>query len=88
VSNTPELDKMRAVIESGAAEAVTQFIDWLNGEGYMISRYEAIDGYTNPVLLPSSFLPERLMAQHFGIDLDKIEAERRAILDALRAGQS
>jgi hypothetical protein len=30
--------------------------------------------------------PERLVADHFGIDLRKIEAERRAILDAIRQG--
>lgn len=42
------------------------------------------------VPLPAQFMPdarspEQLMADHFGIDLARIDAERRAILDALRA---
>lgn len=36
-------------------------------------------------LTPLNQGPERLFARFFGIDLDKIEAERRAILEAIRA---
>lgn len=40
--------------------------------------------FSNPPLMPVFESPQNLMADHFGIDLNKIETERRAILDALR----
>jgi hypothetical protein len=82
--SSPELDKQRAIIDSGAAETVGEFIDWLASAGYLIGRYERMEGYREQVLVPVRLSPEQLLAQHFGIDLDKIEAERRAILAALQ----
>jgi hypothetical protein len=87
MSETPELDKQRAIIDSGAAETVGEFVDWLASAGYLIGRYEPMDGYRDRVLVPLRLSPEQLLAQHFGIDLDKIEAERRAILAALQPKQ-
>lgn len=41
--------------------------------------------HRNPFLVQVWVRPEELMADFFGIDLKKIESERRALLDALRA---
>lgn len=90
---TPELDRQRAAIESGHASQVQDFIDWLGPNGYAIVRtctdpVHRSDltcgvcegtGYAGPV---SNF--QKLMAEHFGIDEDKIEAERLALLEWIR----
>lgn len=83
---TPELNRQKEIIDSGQAKAVQEFLDWLRQEkGYVLARYEKVDGYREEQLFDVYPDPERLMADHFGIDLNKIESERRALLDALRS---
>lgn len=90
-SGTPALDKQRAVIEDGRAETVQAFIDWLGSHNYAIvercrrehevGRYcSSCSGtdFSGPV-----FDFNRLMADHFGIDLTAVEQERRALLASL-----
>jgi hypothetical protein len=79
---TPELDKQRAVIESGASNTLTEFYDWLRDNGYQLAKWGE-----NDRLYGIAVRPEQLFADFFGIDPYKIELERRAILDALREGQ-
>lgn len=43
-----------------------------------------IEAEENPVFLPLHYSTERLLAEFFEIDLDKVEQERRALLDAMR----
>jgi len=81
---TPELDKQHAVIESGAAGTLGDFYDWLTDEkGWVLAEWTQ-DGMRNDYLKPVYFRPDQLFADFFGIDLDKIESERRAILEELR----
>lgn len=54
---------------------------WINGEE--VRRQQVAED--NPVLRVQRFQPEELLAEYFGIDLDKIESERRAILEAIRS---
>lgn len=82
-TETPELDKQRWIINSGAPAVIQEFYDWLIGQGYILARY-----VEDEELLTDAYIrPEQLMADYFGIDRNKIEAERRAILDELREGQ-
>jgi hypothetical protein len=81
VIETPELDKQHAVIESGASDTLTEFYDWLEEKGYCIAQF----GDKSPYLFEVSTPPNQLFAEFFGIDLDKIESERRAILEELRS---
>jgi hypothetical protein len=89
---TPELDKQLAIIHSGKAETVQEFYDWLTEEkGWVLARYvpedERVDddGIYGEQPVPVYIQPEQLMADFFGIDRNKIEAERRAILDKIRS---
>ncbi len=86
---TPELDRQRAIVESGEAGAVQSFLDWLiDDEGLSLAKYGA-DPAVGPYRLTEVIVDrQRLMATFFGIDLGKIENERRALLDALRKEQS
>lgn len=131
--DTPELDKRKKVIDSGKAEAVQDFIDWLAEKGYEIAYWEThheakcegvrltpwqasncrkgvvrrslsngpvsvtagdlcpeCDGEgagiverAEPRLAPLARQPEQIMADHFGLDLNKIEQEQRALLEAI-----
>lgn len=82
---TPELDKQHAVIESGAAGTLGDFYDWLGENGYVIAKYVTYEGWREKQLAPAHAQPEQLLADFFGIDRDKIESERRAILEELRS---
>ncbi len=81
--DTPELDKQHAIIESGEADTITRFYDWLVNNGYVIAVYVNSGYYDDPRLFPAYKRPEELFADFFGIDLDKIEIERNAILERL-----
>lgn len=83
---TPELDRQSEIIKSGKAETVQEFFDWLIEErGYTlcVPKEDSLHGYYLPA--PSYGGPEQLMADFFGIDRNKIETERRALLDALQS---
>jgi len=84
---TPELDRQSEIINSGKAGTVQEFLDWLHNErGYQLCEPvpNSLHGYYG---LASYGGPEQLMADFFGIDRDKIEAERRALLDHIRSAQ-
>ena len=85
---TPELDRQRDIIHSGKAETVQEFIEWLlDKQGLVLGKYGTDEFERKDVLSPTYYSREDLMADFFGIDRNKIEAERRAILEALRAEQ-
>jgi hypothetical protein len=79
----PELDKMKAAREKSAV--LTEFVDWLDQNNMRIClRTEVSITYAGSPYepIPESF--EKLFARFFGIDLDKVEEERRQILDEQR----
>ena len=88
MSETPELDKQLSIINSGKAEVVQEFIDWLSDvRGFTLC--EPIPGSLHGYFGPASYGgPEQLMADFFGIDRNKIEQERRQILERIRQEQS
>jgi hypothetical protein len=88
---TPELDKQLEIIRSGKAEVVQQFIDWLlDDQPYVLASWgRDTEGFDKSDLSPDHLYPQypmrlELMADFFGIDLVKIEQERRALLEAIR----
>lgn len=83
---TPELDRQLAVLKDkrSPSNVLTEFYDWLCSQGYHIAQYAEREGYRDQMLEPVGKSPEQLLADFFGIDRDKIEAERRAILEHLR----
>ena len=87
--STPELDKQAEIINSGKAELLQDFYDWLTyDQGLRICRLD--EGETSiwgdARYMPDYRQPEQLLADFFGINRDTIEAERRALLDRLRTG--
>lgn len=87
---TPELDKMLAVKEK--SQTISQFIDWLHSLGCEICQYidetEVLEGEEKPGYYLINQTTERMLAKHFGIDLEKCEQERRALEEELRKQNS
>ncbi len=78
-----EMAKMLAVRDH--SQVIGEFIDWLSANGMTICR--ANGGLRGTLFHPVGIPTEELLAQHFGIDLEAVEVERRAVLAELRAGQ-
>lgn len=79
---TTELDKMAKVHER--SQAIGAFLDWLGGErDYTICELgengEGMEEY-----FPVRPNIEKLLAEYFDIDLEKVEKERRKLLDSLQ----
>lgn len=76
----PELAKLLAVQDQ--SQVIGEFIDWLSSKGMTICS--STGGLRGTLFQPIGTPTEELLAQHFGIDLQAAEAERRAILADLR----
>lgn len=77
-----ECEKMQKVQKE--SQIIGEFLEWLGSEKeYSICKfceYENREGSYYPVQLDK----EQLLAEFFEVDLNKVEEERRAILEGLR----
>lgn len=80
----PEHDKLSLI--SDESQAVGSFLDTCP---YTLCEWkeasEDPDDEWDGGYLPVPLAIERILAKHYGIDLDLIDAEKRAMLDAIRA---
>lgn len=75
---TPELERMSAV--SDESQRIGEFLDWLVAHSRIV-----LARYRGDQLVPDYTDINALLAQYFKIDLDKIEKERRALLEHMRS---
>lgn len=76
----PEHEKMCAIMEQ--SQTIGEFLDWLLGEKDIV-----LSQYLNPNserLTPINPNTQDLLAEFFGIDLNKIEMEKREMLKTMR----
>lgn len=78
---TPTLDRMVELGKTGDLPVIQHFIDWLTDQG--IGYWKGRDQYQRPIEYHPD--PEQLMRDFFGIDSRKVDQERRALLDYVRA---
>jgi len=76
----PECEKLKSI--SDDSQKIGRFLDWLSEQGMELARYHDTDG--NDRLHPVSRTNEKLLADYFEIDLQKVEKERSAILASIR----
>jgi len=78
--NTPELDKMLAVKKDSMV--VSEFLDFLR------RKYEFCEWVNDPDygerLLPAHVNCEKILAEFFNIDLEKVENEKLLMLKEMR----
>lgn len=81
----PECDKMLAV--QNRSQDIGEFLEWLRGErGLILAQYDE-DHFDGEFLMPVNIRIEDLLAEFFEIDLNKVEQEKRALLESIRAAQ-
>ncbi len=76
----PEHVKQAKVLDQ--SQAIGEFLEWLDESGVVLCHIDtdkAFDEFT-PIRTPRI----KLLARYFEIDLEKIEAEKRQMLDELR----
>lgn len=89
----PECDKMVKV--KPQSQAIGQFLEWLDEQNIQLATYHVHGehcteharecGYSEHDLAPHRETIEELIARHFNIDMEKVEAEKRALLIEIRA---
>lgn len=84
---TPELDKMRDVKEK--SQAIGEFLDiFCRERGYVLCKFKEYGkGSSDGEYLPVIASIEEILAEHFGINLIKVEKERQSLLERLRKNQ-
>ena len=86
MSTHPELDKLRAAAKK--SQIIEDFIDWLDEQGIHLAEYVLVEGICDPILMPRTESTVQLLARFFDINLNKVEAKRRQLLDELRNGSA
>lgn len=74
----PEHEKLHRVKQESQAQG--QFLEWLDSEGYILCQFEGLHNEWIPVRITA----EKLLARYHRIDLEKLESEKRAMLEELR----
>lgn len=80
LSETPESDRMQAA--EPMARAVNRFLDWASESGYVFGQFQesndvAFGGRAAWFAEIDGARRQKLLAQCYNIDLDKVAAERR-----------
>ena len=77
-SRYPEHAKMERI--ANESNAIGEFLEWLNAnQGIVLARLKGRKLYY------LSYTLENLLALHFGIDLIKVEQEKRKMLEEIRS---
>ena len=79
----PECRKMSSVRER--SQPIGEFLEWLSEQGICLAKYSERWEDTLEVHHEST---ETLLARFFEIDLNKVEEERRAMIEELQAGNA
>jgi len=83
-TTSPQLARMEEVQDE--SQMVYNFIEWLGQHGMAICTTE--DGLRGTRFFPVMESAEALLARYFGIDLNAVERERRAVLAAFQQTQA
>mgnify|MGYP001606688616 CR=1 FL=1 len=79
----PECEKMLAVNDK--SQTIGEFLDWLGTiKNYTICQFTTDDDESGEEFIPVCESIEKLLAQYFEVDLNKIEKEKRDMLKWMR----
>lgn len=84
MSQYPEHDKLQAV--KNQSQLIGEFLEWLNSQGLYLAAWQEIDTIfgKDSELVISYLSINDILARFFEIDLDKLEDEKRQMLDSIR----
>lgn len=93
VPEYPEHDKMHAPHRSpdrseqcrliDHSQLLGDFLEWLSDHGVVLAKWTT-DEYGEDALISDHATIERRLADYFGIDLEAVEREKRAMLERVR----
>lgn len=75
----PEHEKLKQIQRE--SQTIGEFIEWLESNGMVVCEWT--DGNCDN-WMRTTLSTNRLLAKFFDIDLDKLEAEKRQMLDEMR----
>lgn len=78
----PEHEKQSKVLDE--AQIIGDFLTNLPN-GYQLAEWHKPEGYYEARMFPVNKTINQILADYFDIDLNKLEAEKRQMLDALAA---
>ena len=78
----PEHEKLTKVKDQ--SQTIGGFLESMGEQGLVLAEYVAADEYSEARLVPVNKSINNILAQHFGIDLEKLEKEKLAMLDQIR----
>lgn len=76
----PEHDRLQSIRHESQIEGA--FLEWLAEQGLTICELSHLDNW-HPILLNI----EKLLAKYHGVDLVKLENEKRVMIEEMRASQ-
>lgn len=76
-----ECEKLSKVSEK--SQPLGEFLDWLHENNYVIAEWNKFER-NDERLYPTQTSIERLLAEYFKIDLDKVDEERTVLLNWIR----
>ena len=77
----PEHEKLKAI--SDKSQTIGEFLEWLSTEkGILLGEWGGATGHT---MYPTQRSKVALLAEYFEIYQDRLESEKRAMLDTVRA---
>lgn len=79
----PEHEKLLKVKDE--SQAIGEFIEWLASKRMALGEWREFEEYDNPQFVVAHLNVNTILAEFFNIDLTALEAEKRAMLDAMRA---
>jgi hypothetical protein len=79
MADYPEHEKLEKIVAE--SQICGEFLDWLRGKrGLELCGLSKDESFFYPVSIPTS----KLLAEFFGIDRNKLEAEKRTMLELVR----
>jgi hypothetical protein len=81
--NRPEMPESTKMLQvKDVSQAIGEFLEWLSEQRIRLASYTNWD---EPILVEINESFERLLARYFDIDLNKVEQEKRTLLDWIRS---
>ena len=79
----PEHEKLDAVKDR--SQVIGEFLDHMGELGWHLAEYVTFKGYDEDQLVPVRQSIIQVLAKYFNVDLDRLEDEKRAMLESLRS---
>lgn len=83
--DTSELDRMISLAETRHTQEIGEFIEWCRIEKHLLLCGPVLGRDLEEAWEPTYITIEQLLAEYVGVDLSKVEAQRRELLAKMEA---